>query len=300
MADALDGDDGTDDDGDDGNEAAEKALGLKVAIERAFIFIGRVNSTADRLEDEGYTIDPAIRDRLEEANNSLTALKENLEYAEISTEEAAQELARIREFLGQTMGLLRSTAIKEHNEDRAVRFLGQVQNRIQGLNVAISKLQERLGAAKTERAREALGKVAEKLSGIRDLLAEGNVEDAVNDLDGVVEGIDDGLDQLDGEDTSTVLKTMNRLEAKIRVLNATAERLAKKGADTSEIKEELRNAEALLSEMMDLLEEGDTEAAETLLEEAEEHLEEAGSLIRPIQIGRRPDRSRENKHGPQP
>ncbi|MCW3991751.1 MAG: hypothetical protein NWE79_03515, partial [Candidatus Bathyarchaeota archaeon] len=73
---------------------------------------------------------------------------------------------------------------------------------------------------------------------------------------------------------SRYLRAMNRLEAKIRVLNATAERLASRGANASRVEEELQSARALLSGMMAQLEEGDTDAAGELLEEVEEHLKE--------------------------
>lgn len=259
--------------------AAERAIGLKAAIERAYAFIDKLNTTAERLNENGFEV-TEVTATLDGARPHLEDAESYLQPDSFDTEAAAQALARARGILGRTMGLLHSTARNEVKAVKAERFLQHLESRIQSLEEKINRLQNRL--TKGQAALSALSAIKTKLQGIMERLAAGNVEEAVDDLDNTVEEIDGGVDELNGQGASVFLRGMNRLEAKIRVLKATAERVARKGADTSEIEEELQSAEALLEEMMARLEEGDTDAAEELLEEVEEHLKGAGDTIRGI------------------
>lgn len=251
----------------------ERAFGLYMAIDRAFQYIDKVNETVDRLLDEGYDFDNVtIRERLKEINDTLSDLRDALE--SLDPNKAAQQFAEIRENLGQTMGLLRSTAIKQHKMMQTERFMEQVQKRIEGLDEKIERLQERIEEKKTERAKDALGSVLRKIEQLRERLVDEEVDDIVDELEDAVDEIDDELDELNGEGTSKNLKAMNKVEARIRVLNATVERLMRRGLNTTIVEEELEAAEELLEDMMEHLIEGATDAAEELREEIEEFIED--------------------------
>ena len=255
-------------------EGFERAVGLRVAIERALIFIERIRATAKRLQEEGYQIEASqINETLEEVEIQLNDLYSRLQSGEIDIDEAAKEFATARGMLGRTMGLLHSTA-KKIKAVKAERFLEHVENRIRRLEENINRLRNGL-AGDVASATVALRNAEMKLQRLRERLAAGEIDEAIEGLSDAVEEIDEGLGELNGRGVSNILREMNRLEAKIRVMKATAERLARKGVDSSEIEEELQSAEALLSEMMARLEEGDTDAAVDLLEAVEEHLERA-------------------------
>lgn len=252
----------------------ERAYGLYMAIRRAFEFIDKVNTTADRLEAEGYTIDTEIRPRLEEANTSLTDLRSDLESGVKTVEEVAEELARIREFLGETNGLLHSTAIREHNTMMAERFMEQTQNQIRGLEEKILRLRERLEAEKVVSVGNSLGAIYRKIERLRERLGTEDLDGLLDELQLAANEIDGNLTMLNGEGMSTNLMEMNRIEARIRVLTKTAERLSRKGYNTTDVEDQLESAERLLSEMMSQLTAGDKEGTRELFKEAKEHFKE--------------------------
>jgi hypothetical protein len=255
------------------------AQGLLLAIDRAFSYLGRVEKTADRLEEEGYTLDTEVRLRLDEAIDSLMSLKEELESGEVTVGEGSEEHGRIRALLGQTMGLLHRTAVKDHKKAMAERFTDYTQSRILGLNDKIRRLAGETGNGQFSGINISLGNMLSDMNRARERLAADDVDDVVVDLDIAANKIDDDLDKLNGEGLSFKLKAINSIEARIMVLRATAERLSMKGLNTTTIFSELEEAEKILEDVMGLLEEGDIEAAEELLGAAVTHSQNASSDI---------------------
>jgi len=252
----------------------EKAQGLRNAIDRAYAFVDKVNATAERLEEAGYAV-PDIEANLTDAKAHLEAAAELVD-EDIAA--AARELAAANGILGRTMGMLHSEAVRTYKAWKAERFLEQVDMRIDGLEEKIESIQSRL--SRGQAALSALRATKTKLLRIRERLTAGNVEDAVDDLDDAVQEIDEELEDLDGPHISKYLRAMDMLEAKVRVLNATTERLAARGVNASEIEEQLQSARALLSGMRTQLEEGDLDEAGDLLREAREQLQETRKVNR--------------------
>ena len=261
-------------------EEAERAIGLKVAIERAYAFLDTVNATAERLYEEGYDVDQ-IKANLNMANETLAQAEELLSLGDIDS--ATQKLAEARGILDGSMGLLHGIA-KRVKAVKTEKFLEHVEKRIQSLEESINRLEHRLKAGQV--VLNALKTTRRKLLMIRTRLTASEVEEVIDDLEDAVEEIEEEVDDLNGRGISVTIRAMNKLEAKIRVMEATAERLARKGKDTSEIEEEIQSAKAILSEVMARLEEENTEAVEELLEEVEEHIEETREAIRVIQRSR--------------
>ncbi len=250
--------------------ASERAVRLRTAIDRTYATLNRINATADRLEDEGYDIEE-IRLNLDEANETLIEAVVLLDLFDI--EGAAEKLATAREILDMTIDLLHSTA-KKVKAVKAERFLEYMERRIINMNEKINRLKNGVAAGAVVSATGMLQNMERKLQNIRVQLVAGDVADAIGELDDAVEEIEESLSGLNGLGISTQIKSMNKLEAKIRVLNATAEKLRKRGEDTSEIEEEIQNAEKLIDEAMTLLEEGNTNAVEEVLEDVQEKLDE--------------------------
>jgi hypothetical protein len=259
-------------------EMAENAIGLRCAIERAYSFIEKIRASADRLGERGYDVYD-IEENISEAEIHLENALALLESFDING--SAREHAEARGILGRTMGLLQSMT-RKNTENRVLVFIEQAQNRINGLDNAIAKLTERVDAAKSDKARNALSAAEAKLRQIKNRLTIGDVDDLVGELNVVAENIDEGLDELNGDGISSMLKAMNRIRARIRVLNATAKRLVAKGENVSRIEAELESAEAIMRSLMDLLSTNKLEEAEGLLAEAQEYLEETGRKISDI------------------
>jgi hypothetical protein len=122
--------------------------------------------------------------------------------------------------------------------------------------------------------------------------------DVVDDLDDVVEGLDDGLDELNGEGLSKQIKAVYRFEAKVVSLNGSLQRLANAGYNTSGLDDYLSEAEGLLSLIEEKIREGDEGAVEELLEEVGGLIEEAQELFKRLQkAGERASRVTTNGRG---
>ena len=260
---------------EDESEEPEDNEELVVTIERAYAYWEKLNATVFRLDEEGYNVVEIIdilNEAKEKLDNATTLIDDNFTAA-------VRELLSARRVLGRIHGYLQSR-IKEHKERQAEQFLEQFRNRIQKINGTLERLQERLEEGSTLRVRNKLIAALRKLDQIRERLRSGDAEEALDDLEDVVEEIEKSLDELNGEGFSVKLKSMNRMEAKIQVLTKTAERLARKGRNMSAIEEELEEANDFLNEVRENLEEGNTEAAGELLEEAQGIFDELKEELR--------------------
>jgi len=195
---------------------------------------------------------------------------------------AARNLAAARNILGRVNGLLNSMA-KAHKVTMINRFMEQVEHRIEGIVNKVDKLSGRLGEGKAKEVRAAMGHAWGNISQMGDNPSDDEVNDAIDSLEYTTEGINEALGTLDGYTSNiNILEAMDRLEAKIRVLNATSQRLTRKGLDTSDVDAELIIVESLLNEAVDLLVNDNTEDAEDLIREAGDIVSEANKNIRRI------------------
>jgi len=262
-----------DDDDDDGDEADEGPQGLneiKMALERAYAYWEKLNETVPRFEEDGYDISK-IRKVLDEAETVLDESGEHV--AEGNFTAAHEDFTRARSVLGRINGLLQST-IKAHKEKQAEQFMEQFQRRIQNMNGTIARIQDRLEGVKSQNFQNTLNRTAEKLQRLRGRLSEDDLEDVLDELDDAVEEVEDDLDELNGEGFSAQIKNLNKVEAKIRTLNRTAERLRDRGWDTTDTDQELADADDLLEDLKDMLEEGETESVKEFLEDVEDRFED--------------------------
>ncbi|UCH58075.1 MAG: hypothetical protein JSV18_04040 [Candidatus Bathyarchaeota archaeon] len=239
---------------------------LAAAIERANVYWERLNDTVTHLEEEGFNI-INIEEILDEILGHLDAASEYVQAGNHTG--AVEEFRRARTVMGRVHGYLQSR-MKERKEKQAEQFLEQFQRRIQNINGTLERLRERLEEGKTSQVKGALEATARKLNRIRSRLTIDDLEDLLDELEEAVEEIEEELDQLNGEGYSNQIKSMNRVEARIRVLNKTAEKLARKGWDISNVQDELNDAEGLLEDLKKELELGNLDIVGDLLEEAEE------------------------------
>jgi chromosome segregation ATPase len=112
------------------------------------------------------------------------------------------------------------------------------------------------------------------LQHLRGRLSEDDLEGVLDELDDAVEEVEDDLDELNGEGFSSQIKNLNKVEAKIRTLNRTAERLRERGWNTTDTDEELEDADDLLEDLKEMLEDGETESVKEFLEDVEDRFED--------------------------
>ncbi len=245
---------------------AERARGLKVAIERAFEYLDRVNTTVQNLDDD-IDISP-VMDELEKAKRLLEEARGYLDAGGIDT--VARALAAARVTLGSANGLFNSM-IKKQKENKAERFIVQVSANIRNINGTLDHLRERLEEGKTSSVKNVLNTTARKIERLRERLKEEGIDELLEELKDAVDDIDDSLDELDDNNTAAQLKEMNRIHSRIQVLNATALKLERKGLNNTKVKAEIGYTNSLLQWMRNRYEEGNIEEFEELIEEAKKN-----------------------------
>ena len=260
------------DDDDEEDEVDEESLA--VAIDRAFAYWDKLNDTVTRLDDEGYDV-TQIMETLDEVYGHLEAASEELLAGNHTG--AVLEFSTARSVLGRIHGYLQSK-VKENKQKQAEQFMEQFQRRIQNINGTIQQLQERLEAGVTARVKGTLTATLNKLQQLRRRIAAGmnesDLADVLGELEDAVDDIEEGVEAL-GSKYATQIKSMNHVEAKIRVLNKTAHRLALKGEDISGFQGEMDDAEGLLEQLRERFAAGDIDDIGGLLEEAEESFKDA-------------------------
>lgn len=264
----------SDEDGDDGDEEEADEESLAVAIDRAFAYWDKLNTTVWRLHGETYDV-TQINETLDEVYGHLEAASEELLAGNHTG--AVLEFSTARSVLGRIQGYLQSK-VKDHKQNQAEQFMEQFQRRIQNINGTIQQLQERLEAGVTARVKGTLTATLNKLQQLRRRIAAGmnesDLADVLGELEDAVDDIEEGVEALGGK-YATQIKSMNHVEAKIRVLNKTAHRLALKGEDISGFQGEMDDAEGLLEQLRERFAAGDIDDIGGLLEEAEESFKDA-------------------------
>jgi len=261
-----------DDDDDDEEEADEESLA--VAIDRAFAYWDKLNATVWRLHEETYDV-TQINETLDEIYGHLEAASEELLAGNHTG--AVLEFSTARSVLGRIQGYLQSK-VKDHKQKQTEQFMEQFQRRIQNINGTIQQLQERLEAGVTARVKGTLTATLNKLQQLRRRIAAGmnesDLADVLGELEDAVDDIEEGVEAL-GSKYATQIKSMNQVEAKIRVLNKTAQRFARKGEDISGFQGEMEDAEGLLEQLRESFAAGEIDDIGGLLEEAEESFKDA-------------------------
>jgi archaellum component FlaC len=257
----------------------ETERGLKVAIERAYMYLGRLNATVVSLKGEGYDVS-AVLEMLRKAWTYMVEAEAQIEEGELRN--AARALATARETLGQSNGLMNST-VKAYKERRVQQFMAQVQNNIRNINGTIERLQTSLEAGRTNQVRAVLSTVEMKVQGLQERLTSGNLDVSLDELHAAVNSINDGLNELDGE-TATQIRAMNMVEAKMQALNASAIRISQRYANYSDVQGEvdalLSRTREMFDEITDEIKAGNTEAVRDLLRIANSNVVEANKNVR--------------------
>ncbi|MCW3991822.1 MAG: hypothetical protein NWE79_03875, partial [Candidatus Bathyarchaeota archaeon] len=152
---------------------------LTCAIDRAFRYIDKVNTTAIALDQEGYNM-TYFRDTLEELNDTLTVILFNMTNNLITPEEAVEKFSELRGGLGRLNGLLHSCT-KKVKEEKTERYIEHMEKRI---NSTIDKI-ERFETDNGEKLRGALEAQKRKLWRLRLTLNATNLDDTIEALEDI-------------------------------------------------------------------------------------------------------------------
>jgi hypothetical protein len=263
-----------DDEPVEANEASTSEE-LLCAIDRAFWFIGKVNSTANTLDEEGYNV-THFWDTLTELNHTLTELRYNITEEGMPIEEASKIFSELGRDLGRLQGLLNSCA-KTVKVDKAKRYMGHMEKLINSTMERIERFNETDNGRQLGAALEAQNR---KLWRLRLQLDVTNIENTLDTLEDISEEIDGNLTEFDSEGFS--LKAMYKVQARIQVFNASVMRMKSKNKYMNNLEQKLGNANQLMEQMKEHFGINDTDDLDELIEEAEENIRGVGKTIRQL------------------
>ncbi|MFB0558079.1 MAG: hypothetical protein ACETVY_03070 [Candidatus Bathyarchaeia archaeon] len=247
---------------------------LLCAIERAFRFIEKANETAEALqEDYDMTL---FLEKVNGLNESLTYLYENAN--DDNLEASVEEFCDLRNEISQLSGLLNSIT-KNVKKEKAMWFTKHMMRLIEGLEENIPMLSESVESGEFASALKAHQRKLERLwLTLNTTISPDELERILEELEGVTEGVESGLDGLNGE--GYTLKEMYKVQARIQVLNATVERMKERGKTMNRLEEMLGNAEQLMNQMKEQFGELTQEQLRSLIENASDSLGGVGRTIR--------------------
>lgn len=264
-------------------EDAEEMLGLKVAIERAYVYLDRVNETLRRLSEEMEEVSE-VEELLERARMHLDYARGNFPSGDYDV--SVSEFTEARRLLGSANALLHRL-ILEYKRAKAAQYMEHVRAQIWNLNGTLQRLQEQLEKGRLARVWAVLNATSSHLQRLQERLrhygAGEDVGDALDELEDAVEEMGESLDDLNEEDIGEQLRSINRVQAWIQAMNVTWNRLSRRGEDASEIQERIREriqeAEQIMEEAKERLDHGNSEELREILEAAREHFQDARDEI---------------------
>jgi len=234
-----------------GSEGDYDCEDLSFAIERAETYLERVKKMLEEYSLM-YREDPFIEPKLEELKGTIDTAEQYLADANIALElgecnQTAKNHAAARNLMGHAKRILNSI-IKEHKVQRAEKFMGQFQSRLNSIQDKVDQLALRLGTSNNNRIKSQIGNALGQVRNMEGTVTSGNVDDVINGLRRAIGQIDKEVDDIDDEEVATIIKNLNRYHAKISAFNQTQVMLQRKGLNTDALRTHIRNADSLFNQ----------------------------------------------------
>ncbi len=113
------------------------------------------------------------------------------------------------------------------------RFQERYREQIQVMVENVEELEGDLSPQDAEKARQALIHTLEKTLRIQERIYAGEYDEAVDELDEAIESLDEEFEGIEDQDAAQMLRSMNRIEARILKMRQVVARKAAVGGDTS-------------------------------------------------------------------
>ncbi len=237
----------------------------------------KMEMTGDLIED----IESVIEDLQEEGENTTElelALDEAGTYIEQAallleennTEAAEEELEAAEDAISDAMDELDDDA-EEDKAELMEEFQADFEERIAIMEETVN-FTGQLSENDTKKVLDALERAQRKMARIQERINSGEVDEAIDELEESIDDIDEALDEMEDEETGDMLKTMNKLEAKIQKIEDRKNKKASKGEDVSEYDDILTQARGKMKDFKENMGKGNTKKAQDLLDDADEGL----------------------------
>jgi len=233
----------------DAADEAHEVMELRHEIDRAYKLVAKLNATATRLKEEGKDVS-AIEAKLKDAKSHLDEASALFDEGKLSEAESAYESAE--EAIEEAMGLLKGM-VAETKLEYMERFRERLRERLNATEEALERLREYIAGAKENATMARLRGIYKQLEQIREKILEKSSDEALKGLKDASKGLDDSLDELDGESYGQALRQMNRLRATIQALEGSSDKWDKWGFNSTQLDEKIgRNRERLEEILSDL------------------------------------------------
>jgi len=243
--------------------AGEIIEGLKGALERAVIYLDRLNTSALRLQEEGYDIS-GIPELLTLARNSLNTAREHLTNGDHN--EAGGALGSAKELLDKANTHLNSI-IQMHKERKVEQYVNQFSSRITEINNTITAVSSKVQLSNTNSVQASLNNAQQNLDIIKSNIQEG-VSFSLRSLTESVDDIKNTLNELNGNGTGTKISEMNRILANVQVMKNTAVSRTNRGLNTTAVNIQINRTEQIIEEMRKKFADGSLDEIDDLIEDA--------------------------------
>ncbi len=225
----------------------------------------RISEILENMADEEMNV-TAIEDAVESAKDSLTSAAEHIENEEY--EEAVADIKAARSSLHEAMQRLK-TLLKDVRKGLMGQFKERLRARINATESDLDELDDCIQDQNMTSARRRLGNANGLLKHSEDKLAEGDDDDALDDLEEASEEFDEGLSDLDDDGYSNGMKNANQIRAQIQILEELASTMEEQGQDASAVYAKIEELQTLLDEGIDMMRNGNANGANDLFEDSQ-------------------------------
>ncbi|MCK4317570.1 hypothetical protein KAW53_02295, partial [Candidatus Bathyarchaeota archaeon] len=263
---------------DDETEAEEEDDAYKslAGYEKAVDRLEKLKAIAEELETQGIDVSEADAIILE-AEDSLSHLEEALDQGDLETAESL--LGEVNGTLGQLTATLKNLS-KPKKKEKMEHFIDQTRHRVQQLETKMLRILAKYGLSEEDEQaiREEFRAI---IAGLDDIdVDRDDLGDVVDNLKGLVKETNRvGKDKDVDEDVVDEINKLNKHESKLNVYRERIKELEGLGAPTDELLGRLNEAEGLLFQANDEMDNGNKEAAKDLIDEADEILDEIDDMI---------------------
>lgn len=157
------------------------------------------------------------------------AYKDNPEALE-GLEESGNETESI---LPPTGDPVNQTEILEAKMTLIQQFQENFQERLMSMEETVNSMMNELSDKDAQKAADALERTERKLLRIQERINQGEIDGAIDDLENATDGLDADLSSFEDDLIGQMLRTMNKMEARVQRMVDIMNRKAAKGNDTS-------------------------------------------------------------------
>jgi tetratricopeptide (TPR) repeat protein len=254
---------------EDFEKNVERILELKAALERTYAYLEKVRSASAEFEEDGFDVSQ-VNSKIEKALQLLRTVEEYLEEGVV--DEAEVLISNVKVLLREAMELIQE--INEFNKiEKARKFLTETEDRLGLMEERITGILGNIGVSEIilNEVSSVFVNAMQGIEEVKTLLETGDIEEAIEEFEGVFANAEEGLvivDEFDG-DKREILSNVEELEAKIHYLAEKIESLRDFSVDVSSFVSKYKYALSLLEVAIQKLEDGIVDVPHELIEEVE-------------------------------